>query len=136
MNLHLYGKREARHGRKMGHVTIVGANADDATRVALDVADVLGIERCERRDDVRTSTGAHAPTPIELDTPRRLADGRLVAFPTETVYGLGADAADAAAVARIFAAKGRPSEHPLIVHLAIDSDPLQWAPTCRRRRGG
>lgn len=49
---------------------------------------------------------------------RRLADGQLVAFPTETVYGLGARADDDAAVARIFAAKGRPADHPLIVHVA------------------
>ena len=47
-----------------------------------------------------------------------LADGGLVAFPTETVYGLGARADDDAAVARIFAAKGRPAGHPLIVHVA------------------
>jgi L-threonylcarbamoyladenylate synthase len=47
-----------------------------------------------------------------------LAGGGLVAFPTETVYGLGADAADAHAVARIFAAKGRPRFNPLIVHIA------------------
>lgn len=46
-----------------------------------------------------------------------LARGMLVAFPTETVYGLGANAADDAAVARIFAAKGRPADHPLIVHV-------------------
>jgi len=46
-----------------------------------------------------------------------LARGELVAFPTETVYGLGANAGDDAAVARIFAAKGRPSDHPLIVHV-------------------
>ncbi|HWI79864.1 MAG TPA: L-threonylcarbamoyladenylate synthase [Ramlibacter sp.] len=49
---------------------------------------------------------------------RVLAAGELVAFPTETVYGLGADAEGDSAVARIFAAKGRPSDHPLIVHLA------------------
>lgn len=49
---------------------------------------------------------------------RAIADGELVAFPTETVYGLGARADDAAAVAKIFAAKGRPSDHPLIVHVA------------------
>jgi L-threonylcarbamoyladenylate synthase len=48
----------------------------------------------------------------------RLAAGELVAFPTETVYGLGARADDDAAVAKIFSAKGRPSEHPLIVHVA------------------
>ncbi|HSV70315.1 MAG TPA: L-threonylcarbamoyladenylate synthase, partial [Methylibium sp.] len=49
---------------------------------------------------------------------RGLAAGQLVAFATETVYGLGARADDDAAVARIFAAKGRPADHPLIVHVA------------------
>ncbi|XDA99296.1 L-threonylcarbamoyladenylate synthase [Sulfitobacter sp. LCG007] len=48
---------------------------------------------------------------------RLLADGRLVAFPTETVYGLGADACNGKAVAEIYAAKGRPSFNPLIVHV-------------------
>lgn len=48
---------------------------------------------------------------------RRLAGGLLVAFPTETVYGLGADATDEAAVASIFRAKGRPGDNPLIVHV-------------------
>ena len=47
-----------------------------------------------------------------------LRAGGLVAFPTETVYGLGANALDAEAVGRIFAAKGRPSYNPLIVHVA------------------
>ena len=47
-----------------------------------------------------------------------LAAGQLVAFPTETVYGLGADATNAAAVARIFAAKQRPAFNPLISHVA------------------
>lgn len=51
-----------------------------------------------------------------------LAQGELLAFPTETVYGLGADACSDAAVARIFAAKGRPSDHPLIVHVASAAD--------------
>jgi L-threonylcarbamoyladenylate synthase len=56
-----------------------------------------------------------------------LRAGGLVAFPTETVYGLGADASNPAAVAKIFAAKGRPQDHPLIVHLAgADLLPL-WA---------
>jgi L-threonylcarbamoyladenylate synthase len=49
---------------------------------------------------------------------RALAAGALVAFPTETVYGLGADATDGTAVARLFAAKGRPSFNPLIAHVA------------------
>jgi len=57
--------------------------------------------------------------PASVDTAARtLAAGELVAFPTETVYGLGADAGSDAAVAKIFAAKGRPSDHPLIVHVA------------------
>lgn len=49
---------------------------------------------------------------------RRLAEGGLVAFPTETVYGLGADALSGAAVRRVFQAKGRPSHNPLIVHVS------------------
>jgi L-threonylcarbamoyladenylate synthase len=56
---------------------------------------------------------------------RRLAQGGLVAFPTETVYGLGARADDDAAVARIYAAKGRPQDHPLIVHCA-DAQAAAW----------
>lgn len=53
--------------------------------------------------------------------------GGLVAFPTETVYGLGADARNTEAVKRIFEAKGRPSDHPLIVHLANAEQMHQWA---------
>ena len=53
--------------------------------------------------------------------------GELVAFPTETVYGLGADAANPAAVGKIFAAKGRPADHPLIVHLAGHDAVDRWA---------
>ncbi|CAG0930841.1 MAG: threonylcarbamoyl-AMP synthase [Rhodocyclaceae bacterium] len=56
-----------------------------------------------------------------------LRRGELVAFPTETVYGLGADAASAAAVAKIFAAKGRPADHPLIVHLPSAAHLAHWA---------
>ncbi len=58
---------------------------------------------------------------------RLLEQGKLVAFPTETVYGLGADASNAQAVAGIFAAKGRPSNHPVIVHVARDADLSRWA---------
>ena len=53
--------------------------------------------------------------------------GGLVAFPTETVYGLGADASSDAAVAKIFAAKGRPADHPLIVHVANMAAAEQFA---------
>ncbi len=59
----------------------------------------------------------------------RLAAGELVAFPTETVYGLGARADDDTAVARIFALKGRPSGHPLIVHVADAQDAVRFAAT-------
>ena len=58
---------------------------------------------------------------------RALSDGFLVAFPTETVYGLGADATNAAAVARIYEVKGRPVDHPLIVHLSSSQGMSKWA---------
>jgi L-threonylcarbamoyladenylate synthase len=65
-----------------------------------------------------------------------LRAGELVAFPTETVYGLGARADDDAAVAKIFAAKGRPADHPLIVHVAdVDAAQafaLEWPDAARR----
>ncbi len=57
---------------------------------------------------------------------QRLADGSLVGMPTETVYGLAADADNATAVHRIFEAKGRPSDHPLIVHLAPGDGAHGW----------
>jgi L-threonylcarbamoyladenylate synthase len=56
-----------------------------------------------------------------------LRAGALVAFPTETVYGLGADAANPAAVRAIFAAKGRPADHPVIVHLPSADAIATWA---------
>lgn len=57
---------------------------------------------------------------------RLLEAGTLVGMPTETVYGLAADASNPDAVAAIFAAKGRPSNHPLIVHVARDADLSRW----------
>ena len=56
-----------------------------------------------------------------------LLAGELAAFPTETVYGLGADAENPQAVAKIYAAKGRPSNHPVIVHIAPGADVSYWA---------
>ena len=56
-----------------------------------------------------------------------LKSGALVAFPTETVYGLGADATNAAAVARIYQVKGRPADHPLIVHVGDMQDIADWS---------
>ena len=61
------------------------------------------------------------------DAAANLLAGNLVAFPTETVYGLGADACNAAAVARVYSAKGRPADHPLIVHVASMDALGDWA---------
>jgi L-threonylcarbamoyladenylate synthase len=62
-----------------------------------------------------------------VDAAANLLAGGLVAFPTETVYGLGADACNAEAVARIYAVKGRPADHPLIVHVASMDGLGDWA---------
>ena len=64
---------------------------------------------------------------VMLDAAARLKAGDLVAFPTETVYGLGADASNSQAVARIYSVKGRPSDHPLIVHIASMERMGDWA---------
>ena len=61
------------------------------------------------------------------DAAANLLAGNLVAFPTETVYGLGADACNADAVARIYSVKGRPADHPLIVHVASMEALGDWA---------
>jgi L-threonylcarbamoyladenylate synthase len=58
---------------------------------------------------------------------RQLKDGNLIAFPTETVYGLGADAQNEAAVSRIYRVKGRPQDHPLIVHIGDWQLMGEWA---------
>jgi L-threonylcarbamoyladenylate synthase len=70
---------------------------------------------------------------------RKLRAGVVVAFPTETVYGLGADAMNPAAVARVFELKGRPADHPVIVHLEDAGDLERWAtdiPPAARRLAG
>ncbi|KAE8761099.1 MULTISPECIES: L-threonylcarbamoyladenylate synthase [Paraburkholderia] len=74
--------------------------------------------------------GAASALPVsaeQIEHAAALLDaGGLVAFPTETVYGLGGDAENPEAVARIYAAKGRPANHPVIVHLAPQGDPNYW----------
>jgi L-threonylcarbamoyladenylate synthase len=62
-----------------------------------------------------------------VDSAANLLAGGLVAFPTETVYGLGADACNSDAVARIYSVKGRPADHPLIVHVASMAGLGDWA---------
>jgi len=69
-------------------------------------------------------TGSSIERALEI-----LRNGGLVAIPTETVYGLAADASNESAVRRIFAAKGRPAEHPLIVHVATADQLGDWAAT-------
>ena len=64
---------------------------------------------------------------VMVDAAANLQAGNLVAFPTETVYGLGADACNADAVARIYSVKGRPADHPLIVHVGSMDALGDWA---------
>lgn len=70
---------------------------------------------------------SHCTADALTNAAQQLQAGTLVAFPTETVYGLGADATNAAAVARIYTVKGRPADHPLIVHVADAQDISEWA---------
>ena len=125
VHLHLYGKASARVGRKMGHLTLTGdrmparprATADDAGLRAAGLAAPAHDDGSRRHRSRSAARGG------------RLA-GRwrqLVAFPTETVYGLGARADDDAAVAGIFNAKGRPADHPLIVHVCDVAAARQFA---------
>ncbi len=80
-----------------------------------------------RYDGMRDNRGVISPAPPAIAAAALLRDGRLVAFPTETVYGLGADAQNPAAVQRIFSVKGRPADHPLIVHLSHSAQSADWA---------
>jgi L-threonylcarbamoyladenylate synthase len=68
------------------------------------------------------------PTQDDIkEAAKALKDGHLVAFPTETVYGLGADATNEKAVSRIYSVKGRPTDHPLIVHISSMNQLDKWA---------
>jgi tRNA threonylcarbamoyl adenosine modification protein (Sua5/YciO/YrdC/YwlC family) len=117
-----------RRGRKMGHLTVTAATparraAWPCRRRAAGPAGLLTARPCP------SST---VTTPPPCSAAEHLAAGQLVAFATETVYGLGARADDDAAVAGIFAAKGRPADHPLIVHVA-DARRCAHFATCRTR---
>lgn len=77
-----------------------------------------------------------APTPESIEEAARiLRDGGLVAFPTETVYGLGANALDGKAVAGIFAAKNRPAINPVIIHVARREDAAKYVEVDARANG-
>jgi L-threonylcarbamoyladenylate synthase len=78
-------------------------------------------------DQTKPAEVASSVSADEIARAAALLDaGELVAFPTETVYGLGGDAESPEAIARIYAAKGRPTNHPVIVHLAPQGDPNYW----------
>lgn len=78
-------------------------------------------------DDSRMEFISNCTADAMLSAAKALKDGHLVAFPTETVYGLGADATNEKAVSRIYSLKGRPSDHPLIVHISSINKLDQWA---------
>jgi len=78
-------------------------------------------------DDLRMEFISKCTADTVSNAAQALIDGHLVAFPTETVYGLGADATNEKAVSRIYSVKGRPVGHPLIVHISSISKLDQWA---------
>ena len=78
-------------------------------------------------DDLRMEFISKCTADTILNAAQALINGHLVAFPTETVYGLGADATNEKAVSRIYSVKGRPVGHPLIVHISSINKLDQWA---------
>jgi L-threonylcarbamoyladenylate synthase len=78
-------------------------------------------------DDLRMEFISKCTADTISNAAQSLFNGHLVAFPTETVYGLGADATNEKAVSRIYSVKGRPSDHPLIVHISSINKLDQWA---------
>lgn len=99
------------------------------TRI-LDVRDLNheNIERGTIYDDKEVNEKLEAALEMVNEAAEVIKKGGLVAFPTETVYGLGANGMDPQAVAKIFAAKGRPSDNPLILHVSRASDIGQLTP--------
>jgi L-threonylcarbamoyladenylate synthase len=85
------------------------------------------ISKLVKWDDLRMEIISN-PTQVEIKkAAQALMDGHLVAFPTETVYGLGADATNEKAVSRVYSVKGRPTDHPLIVHISSINQLDKWA---------
>jgi L-threonylcarbamoyladenylate synthase len=90
------------------------------------VSVIYFISKLVKWDDLRMDIIIN-PTPADIEkAAKALIDGHLVAFPTETVYGLGADASNPTAVAKIYNVKGRPTDHPLIVHISSISQLDKW----------
>jgi L-threonylcarbamoyladenylate synthase len=91
------------------------------------VSVIYFISKLVKWDDLRMEIISN-PTQVEIKkAAQALMDGHLVAFPTETVYGLGADATNEKAVSRVYSVKGRPTDHPLIVHISSINQLDKWA---------
>ena len=91
------------------------------------VSVIYFISKLVKWDDLRMKI-VSKPTQVEIKkAAQALKDGHLVAFPTETVYGLGADAANENAVSMVYSVKARPTDHPLIVHLSSINQLGKWA---------
>jgi L-threonylcarbamoyladenylate synthase len=129
-------KAEREHGIDLARSWVVGDHPSDAELAVATGARgvyVLSGHGAKHRADLKVACavvdeiGAAAEHIACAHAADLLRAGGLVAFPTETVYGLGADAENAAAVRRIFAVKGRPETHPLIVHVAGGAALDGWA---------
>lgn len=106
--------------------TVVAAKAQTSEDVN-SLAEASVGASASAKASASASSGASASAREVARAVEVLAQQGLVAFPTETVYGLGADAESALAVERIYQAKGRPSNHPVIVHVTPEADLLYWA---------
>jgi L-threonylcarbamoyladenylate synthase len=91
------------------------------------VSVIYFISKRDKWDDLRMEFISNCTADAISNAAKALKDGHLVAFPTETVYGLGADATNEKAVARIYSVKGRPTNHPLIVHISSINKLEDWA---------
>jgi L-threonylcarbamoyladenylate synthase len=86
-----------------------------------------GRSKLVKWDDLRMEIILNCTQDVIKKAAKTLKAGHLVAFPTETVYGLGADAPNEKAVSRIYSVKGRPADHPLIVHISSINQLDKWA---------
>jgi L-threonylcarbamoyladenylate synthase len=91
------------------------------------VSVIYFISKRDKWDDLRMEFISNCTAAAIANAAKALIDGHLVAFPTETVYGLGADATNEKAVSRIYSVKGRPTDHPLIVHISSINKLEDWS---------
>jgi L-threonylcarbamoyladenylate synthase len=91
------------------------------------VSVIYFISKRDKWDNLRMEFISNCTADAISNAAKALKDGHLVAFPTETVYGLGADATNEKAVSRIYSVKGRPANHPIIVHISSINKLEDWA---------